>query len=237
MFCRISLSDDRYKVIKPPPPNEMSVHSEFHLGRSENGVYVASVCTPAYPLLVWVLDESNGNAKWVLRHSDCLESRLEHQDYYRPVLGPWVLQDINFYKRVEYYKEHDEPDEGMEYLRQRKLELNCGKEELVQEKFEWDSENDDLLDEGDTVGPGFEGRMHILGFHPFKEVVFVTLGLHRVLACHLKDSKIQDLGDLYPTNYHEVMPSDQYIAESFTYTPCWVGHQKAKKCVDSHPGK
>ncbi|KAK1645373.1 hypothetical protein QYE76_063178 [Lolium multiflorum] len=86
-----------------------------------------------------------------------------------PMVSPHY-EDINFfYKCVKYYKEHDEPDEGMEYLRQRKFELNCNKEELVQEKFEWDSEDDDLLDVGDTVGPGFKGCTHILGFHPFKE--------------------------------------------------------------------
>ncbi|WVZ59894.1 hypothetical protein U9M48_009982 [Paspalum notatum var. saurae] len=50
---------------------------------------------------------------------------------------------------------------------------------------EWDSDDDSLLpDNGDKTG--YKRYKTFLGFHPYKEVIF------------LNDSKIQDLGYVYP---------------------------------------
>ncbi|KAM3392649.1 hypothetical protein ACQJBY_013677 [Aegilops geniculata] len=222
-IMRISLSNDKYQVIKPPLHGELGGCQKLHLGRSENGVYLASC--QASLLMVWVLDESCGQMNWVLKHSSCLPPIL---DYDRPVLGPWVLQDINY---NGYLKERKELIEGgedteyMKYLKEKKLELNSSKEELVEEKFEWDSENDNILLKEDVVDARGNGYFDILGFHPYKEIVFLGVSMYRGIAYHLKDSKVQDLGYLHPTTCHLALSNECFITESFPYTPCLTGHR------------
>ena len=153
-------------------------------------------------------------------------------DYDRPVLGPWVLQDINY---KGYLKERKERIEGgedtkyMEYLKENKLELNSGKEQLVEEKFEWDFENDNVLHKEDEVDGRGSRYFGILGFHPYKEVVFLHQSICRGLAYHLKDSKVQDLGYLYPTTCHLALGAERFITDSFPYTPCLIELQKATR--------
>ena len=149
-------------------------------------------------------------------------------DYDRPVLGPWVLQDINYNGYLKERKELIEGGEDTEYmkeLKENKLELNSGKEELVEEKFEWDSENDNILHKEDVVDARGNGYFDILGFHPYKEIAFLGVSMYRGIAYHLKDSKVQDLGYLYPTTSHLAVLNEYFITESFPYTPCWTGHQ------------
>jgi hypothetical protein len=131
------------------------------------------------------------------------------------------LQDINFNEYIGDYTEPDEPDEGMGFLMQKKFELKS--QELVEKNYEWDSENDNIVDNCS------HGYVDLLGFHPFKEIVFLSVSLHRGLAYHLKDSKVQDLGYLYPTSYYEVLSNEQFIAESFPYMACWIGLEKAER--------
>uniref|UniRef100_A0A8R7RB58 Uncharacterized protein n=1 Tax=Triticum urartu TaxID=4572 RepID=A0A8R7RB58_TRIUA len=95
--------------------------------------------------------------------------------------------------------EGGEDTEYMEYLKENKLELNSGKEQLVEEKFEWDSENDNILHKEDVVDARGNGYFDILGFHPYKEIAFLGVSMYRGIAYHLKYSKVQDLGYLYPT--------------------------------------
>ena len=70
MCCRICLSKDEYRVIKPPPG--IGIHSEnLVLGKSEKGPYLAAQSLYyADPCLrVWILDESNHErGEWVLTH-------------------------------------------------------------------------------------------------------------------------------------------------------------------------
>ncbi|XP_044964697.1 uncharacterized protein LOC123425094 [Hordeum vulgare subsp. vulgare] len=215
---RISLSNDKYQVIKPP---ELGECRKLHLGRSEKGIYFASICERSR-LLVWVLDESSRQPNWVLNHSNCLPPILD-----RHVLGPWVLQDINFNQYLKETKGHNEEGEDtgyVKYLKEKKLELNSGKEELVEEKFEWDFENDNTLHKEDVVDAG-NGYFGILGFHPYKEIVFLYVNMKRGLAYHLKDLKVQDLGHLYPTTCHLALTNECFITESFPYTLCWTGHE------------
>ncbi|KAM3372532.1 hypothetical protein ACQJBY_019430 [Aegilops geniculata] len=220
---RISLSNDKYQVIKPPIHGELGECRKLHLGRSENGVYLATTSFETSPLMVWVLDESCGQMNWVLKYNSCLPPIL---DYDRPVLGPWVLQDVNYNEYLKERKERTggfEDTEYMEYLKENKLELNSGKEELVEEKFEWDSENDNILHKEDVVDAHGNGYFDILGFHPYKEVVFLGVSMYMGIAYNFKDSKVQDLGYLYPTTCHLALPNECFITESFPYTPCWTG--------------
>ncbi|KAF7006334.1 hypothetical protein CFC21_021383 [Triticum aestivum] len=222
---RISLSNDKYHVIKPPIHGELGECRKLHLGRSENGVYLATTIFETSHLMVWVLDESCGQMNWVLKYNSCLPPIL---DYDRHVLGPWVLQDVNYNGYLKERKEGTEDDEDieyMEYLKENKLELNSGKEELVEEKFEWDSENDNILHKEDVVDAHGSGYIDILGFHPYKEIVFLAVSMYRGIAYNFKDSKVQDLGYLYPTTCHLALPNECFITESFPYTPCWTGHQ------------
>uniref|UniRef100_K3ZC48 F-box domain-containing protein n=1 Tax=Setaria italica TaxID=4555 RepID=K3ZC48_SETIT len=64
---RISLSDNTYRMIRPPCGIEMCECPELHLGRSEKGVYCAYF-DDERQLRVWILDESCGRMAWVLRH-------------------------------------------------------------------------------------------------------------------------------------------------------------------------
>lgn len=65
---RISLSNNKYQVIKPPKGrNTLSEEDDIlYLGKSEKGVYCASVDDP---VRVWILDETQGQMEWVLKHN------------------------------------------------------------------------------------------------------------------------------------------------------------------------
>ncbi|EMS62557.1 hypothetical protein TRIUR3_03588 [Triticum urartu] len=143
---------------------------------------------------------------------------------------------INFYcEHINYngyLKERKDLIEGgedteyMEYLKENKLELNSGKEQLVEEKFEWDSENDNILHKEDVVDARGNGYFDILGFHPYKEIAFLGVSMYRGIAYHLKYSKVQDLGYLYPTTCHLALQNECFITVSFPYTPCLTGYRK-----------
>lgn len=67
------MSNCTYKLIEPPMDTEICKGSGLHLGRSKNGVYLASLHTPCL-LMVWVLEEAHGQTNWVLKHNICLRS-------------------------------------------------------------------------------------------------------------------------------------------------------------------
>ncbi|XP_037481983.1 uncharacterized protein LOC119360453 [Triticum dicoccoides] len=173
--------------------------------------------------------------------SDCQNLRLGRSEKGLYFASTWLdeqypstsnlyhLLDINFNVYVKEYKEHNEHRSYMENMIEKKSELNSSKKEPVEEKFEWDSENDNILYKDERcVGRG-DGHIGILGFHPYKEIIFLDVSIYRGLAYHLKDSKVQDLGYLYPTSYYLALPNDRFITGSFSYTPCWLGHQKATR--------
>nr|TKV99745.1 hypothetical protein SEVIR_8G063552v2 [Setaria viridis] len=70
----------------------------------------------------------------------------------------------------------------------------------MEEKFEWDSDNDNVLEPGSRSKDSY---IVFLGFHPYKEVVFLSDKFNRVLAYNWSISKLQDLGKLYPKFYIE----------------------------------
>ncbi|CAN6309915.1 unnamed protein product [Urochloa humidicola] len=198
---RISLSNNTYQVIKPPADAEFSRYEGFYLGKLENKVCCALLDQSRHSrwLRIWFLKETHGRMEWALKHQTNLKlvlARPAHRESYHNE-GPWILQNINYYKY-------------------------CSEDEVVEpENFEWDSDNDNILQTNDKVD-GYNEYIDFLGFHPYKEVVFLCETLHRGLAYHLNGSKVQDLGDLFPTNYGHFCGNHGLIRESFPYTPCWI---------------
>ncbi|XP_020148845.1 uncharacterized protein [Aegilops tauschii subsp. strangulata] len=190
---RISLSNNKYQVIKPPKGRSTLFGKDMlYIGKSEKGIYCAPVDNP---VRVWILDESCGQLEWVLRHNISLHVDTDESS------RPWTLQDVNYY---EGYGE-DAKDEA-----------------IARQKFDWDSDSDNLIDPksmADDESPCYTG---ILGFHPFKEVVFLCVGLQRGLAYHLDSSKVQELGNIFPKCYGTSIGIQPFIKESFIYTPCWM---------------
>lgn len=62
---------------------------------------------------------------------------------------------------------------------------------------------------------------YFLGFHSYKEVVFLELPWFEEVAYHLNSSKVQYRGKLRPKDY--VIRPTNGIYESFPYTPCMIG--------------
>ena len=213
--CRISLSNGKYQVIKPPLDCKGMAYTNLYLGKSVKGVYCA-VRHLASHFSINILDESSGKMEWVFKDS-CSIQPCEIID--GP--GPWTLQDIN------------NQEQGFEYE-------DGNNEAVVEDRFEWDSDNDNVIETNsrgkynsggyinflvDTKRRGrynSGGYIDFLGFHPYKEVIFLSDTLRRGLAYHLNSSKIQDLGNLRPTNYGTEVGIQPFIQESFPYTP-WMG--------------
>ncbi|TVU02705.1 hypothetical protein EJB05_51775, partial [Eragrostis curvula] len=194
----ISLFTNKFQVIEPPKGNKVSLFDGLYLGRSKSGIQCASVDYRKNPhqLQIWSLQDSCGQMEWALKHRADIGPMLPHHEYNQPIGGSWMLQDINYYN---YYE----------------------KEKIaVPEKCEWDSDNDDVLENGDRVGEDSK-YISFLGFHPYKDVVFLAESCRRGLAYHWNSSKIQLLGNIEP---NEPCISQLFgpISETFLYTPCWM---------------
>ncbi|OEL30007.1 hypothetical protein BAE44_0008972 [Dichanthelium oligosanthes] len=201
----ISLSDNEYQIIKPPVGIEVSTKPEaLYLGKSEKGVYYALVddSDQICQLRVWILKKMCDQLEWVLIHQTDPGSILARQKHERRQINnrPWILNDIN-------------------YRRRRGEDGN--RKAVVPEKFEWDSDNDNVIQAEDGVEE-YNEFIDFLGFHPYKEVVFLSESYRRGLAYHLNSSKVQELGNLYPTNYGKIAGQHQLIRESYPYTTCWM---------------
>jgi hypothetical protein len=89
-------------------------------------------------------------------------------------------------------------------------EANCDEDSkgmLVDEDFD----SGITLEVEDKVECDYSRRyIHFLGFHPYKEIVFLWVSRARVVAYDLSRSKVQDLGMLHL----------QSIGHVFPYTPC-----------------
>ncbi|KAL6637159.1 hypothetical protein ACP70R_024731 [Stipagrostis hirtigluma subsp. patula] len=211
---RISVSDNSFQVIKAPIIIEEG--QNLHLGKSEKGVY----CALAYErckVKVWFLDESCCQIKWTLKHDADLVGRALHkiepvvtyQNCQRQVRGPWILQDINHHYYSKYCYNEDDND------------IQVAAHE---ENYEWDSKDEKLewnSDSEDREERNYYGNIDILGFHPYKEIIFLGESFERGLAYHWNSSKVQYLGHLRPTEYDD-LPNELGIQESFPYTPCWI---------------
>ncbi|CAM0879165.1 unnamed protein product [Alopecurus aequalis] len=210
---RISLSEDKYRVIKLPA----DTGRDPYLGLSQKGVYLASFFD--HQIRVCILDESNGQVEWVFKHDYDLRpvKEFDSKEY-----GPWTLEDINYHFVLSHLQKVNR-EEATRYRQKKKA--------LVQEKFEWNSDNDDFVDNQDMVEAHKDEYFHveILGFHPYKEILFLSrAGEFRSnatgLAYHFNSFKVESLGSIYPTDYDcfdfHVINESRHIY-SFPYTPMY----------------
>uniref|UniRef100_A0A8I6X4E7 Uncharacterized protein n=1 Tax=Hordeum vulgare subsp. vulgare TaxID=112509 RepID=A0A8I6X4E7_HORVV len=77
--------------------------------------------------------------------------------------------------------------------------------------------DDETLDEEKTFSPNY--ITSILGFYPYKEIIFLRTSHMRAMAYHLSSSKVEDLGCLS-------LAGDDSIKASFVYTPCFFFFEK-----------
>ncbi|GJN08245.1 hypothetical protein PR202_ga26145 [Eleusine coracana subsp. coracana] len=89
---------------------------------------------------------------------------------------------------------------------------------------EWDFDVDGILHYDEDEDYHCSRVIDFLGFHPYKEVVFLMVS-STVVAYHLKTSKIQWLGESYSEDYDTI---SQGIYEAFPYTPCLIGKLRKK---------
>ncbi|TVU04249.1 hypothetical protein EJB05_00004, partial [Eragrostis curvula] len=215
---RLSLSDDKYRIVERPVDTKVSTF--IYLGKSALGVYGACFYQ-RFRLRVWLLSEMCDQMEWVLKHEvDLYEWLLKLQlsnqlpeGWYHFELrprGPWTLQDLHHY----HYYPSDEEDNA---------------ETPTEDEVEWNSDASDDKElqrrsdnDHSVLGTYYNDTVKILGFHPFKEIVFLHESKRRGLAYHWRISKFEDLGNLYPTSWCWVDINNQNIESSFPYTPCWI---------------
>ncbi|GJN21628.1 hypothetical protein PR202_gb09122 [Eleusine coracana subsp. coracana] len=197
---RISLSDAKYQIIKPPEDTDSDLYtdSNLYLGRSQRGIYCTLLENPHQ---IYILDESCGEMKWVANHHIQSFPGLVFQE----IDGPWTLQDNNYHS----CKDLDEWDSD-------------NGEAIEERKFEWDSDNDNVMDTKVWKYLRLHAEVTFLGFHPYKDVVFLSHRITRGVAYHLHTGKVQDLGNLCPKHYGTGMGIEPFIEESFIYAP-WMG--------------
>ncbi|VAH09307.1 unnamed protein product [Triticum turgidum subsp. durum] len=186
---RLDLGDNKYRVIELPPISEARGDIMPHLGKSGNGVYYGFV-GDCCKLQIWFLNESIDHTEWMLKHEIGLKPLLENFPWEHSH-GSWFVQGLR-----------DNNDETLD-----------------REKLEWDSDNDDATTASATE-VSVQKKFHkyisrILGFHPYKEIIFLHISDTRVVAYHLKNSKVEDLGCL-------PVDGDDWIQSSCVYTPCWI---------------
>ncbi|XBH85679.1 hypothetical protein VPH35_073533 [Triticum aestivum] len=195
--ARLSLPEGKYRVLNTPVDFEESKHARPYLGKSEKGVYFATIHKYNNLLQVWNLNESSGPIDWILEHTIELdESTLwaAARFYQHEINGPWILEDNN----------NDDVENKMVPLK---------------ENIEWNSDDDNVMSNQGGCEEQY-GHIYFLGFHPYKEVIFLGLSFIGV-AYHLNSSKVQYLGKLRPKDYCTAYSNGIY--ESFMYTPCMVG--------------
>ncbi|CAN6294996.1 unnamed protein product [Urochloa humidicola] len=202
---RISMSNAKYRMVPKPSEAEYEHHGCLSLGRSEKGLYCASD-HDSHGLRIFLLNESDGQLRWELKHTVDLKSfaRKLHarEDYNHQHKVLWRERDINHYK-YPYG--------------------NSKQREAVEDSFEWNSDDDDVLNTEDMFEGFYSGYTTFLGFHPYKEVAFLELDLTRAVAYHWNTNKFQDLGNLNPKEYTEAAGHAAQLVNAFIYTPCWMG--------------
>ncbi|KAF8711192.1 hypothetical protein HU200_029207 [Digitaria exilis] len=156
LYCRISLSDNKYRVIRLPTED-----GEFYLEKSRKGIYCATLVEESQ-LQIWFLNDDecgHDQKQWVLKHDRDIFPILPNLNYDEQCDGPWILQE--FYYRQQHIQHTDE-DTDVD-------DNGAIVEEKVEEK-EWDSDNDNVLEPGSRSK---DSCIDFLGFHPYKEV-FLT---------------------------------------------------------------
>lgn len=166
------------------------------IGRSENGVYFAAI-DDVDTLWVWILlGEYGDEMEWVPKHQVSLNTRswwLHEQRYDKVKYDePWILDNRNEEEQqvsVQYdEEEYDELWMDRHNNKRKKQQVS------VQGKDCWDSDEDDVIDASDDQEEeSYSGHVKFPGFHPYKEVIFLS-NQGSAVACHLNSSKVQYLG-------------------------------------------
>ncbi|XP_037427661.1 uncharacterized protein LOC119293221 [Triticum dicoccoides] len=190
-ILRITLTDGSYEVIKSPTGSKMEDSTNLYLGKSKKGVYCTLIYNDTWGgLQIWLLTESCGKWEWVLKNGINFAAAVAKFSWFSrdENQGPWILQK-------------GDCDENV-------------KEAPVQDNYEWDFDNGIILAAEDKVESDDMnlGVLYFLGFHPFKEIVFLRTQA-RVVAYDFSRLKVQDLGQLRV----------QCVGSVFPYTPCWTG--------------
>uniref|UniRef100_M8C073 Uncharacterized protein n=1 Tax=Aegilops tauschii TaxID=37682 RepID=M8C073_AEGTA len=140
--------------------------------------------------------------EWVLKGEYNLK-RL--QTSYQHAHGPWVLEDINY------------------GLFSSQLPL-VKKKAAVEEKAEWNSDDDSVDDNVDVVQE-CNHACDILGFHPFKEIMFMSsftkeTWVATVHTFHLNSSSVECIGNMSRAKYDvfELMTRSDQEYKYFPYT-------------------
>jgi hypothetical protein len=197
--CRIALCNDKYQMIKSPAkknnPKGLLIDKyerQTYLGKSEKGVYFAVLSQGdswepyEWPRFrVWLLKESCGQMVWVLKIDTMLQAMVDNfciESYGTP----WIVN----YTEDEAYA--------------------VSEERYKDDESEWDFDSGIVLPEAENkVATSYCG-MKLVGFHPYKEIVFF-FNAGRVVSYHLNSSKVRDLGRMW-----------RPIDCSFPYTACWM---------------
>nr|XP_020189819.3 uncharacterized protein LOC109775487 [Aegilops tauschii subsp. strangulata] len=209
-IMRITLSDGAYQVIKSPAGGKMNGSAHLYLGKSNKGVYCALIYhNLQHQFQVWLLDESCGRMGWELKndikfapvmakislvkYKDGFPNKKKHKDQN---LRPWIFLRGNCF------------DEDV-------------KQGLTEDNAEWDYSKGFILETQDLKVNSdhmhFE-EVYFLGFHPYKEIVFLWMSRDTAVAYDFSSSKVQCLGKLHA----------HWIGKSFPYTPCWIGELSEK---------
>ncbi|XP_052147380.1 uncharacterized protein LOC127766354 [Oryza glaberrima] len=219
---RISLSDGKYQVIKHPTVYYKKFKPNFLIGKSEKGVYLASLEFD-HNLSIWVLNGSCGRFEWLLKHQNNLMPLLLRLNCGKQARRPWILQNVNYHLYCQkfpgewnlYDWEYDpsHPDY------QNDSDDDDSDEALDENNFKWNFDDDSVVDTQECFENYKSGSLDFLGFHPYKEMVF--LGSSKGLAYHWNSTKLQYLGNLRP-KHREYFVRNGNINRSFPYTPCWM---------------
>jgi len=181
--------------------------------------------------------------EWVLKHDIDLETyarkfnKIFEEDHAKQTGGPWILQDVNYRKNCERYRHAQlmgEPwaQQDVDYHLLWHFEgyRNKDKAPPVEEKYDWNSDEDSVLDNIEDAAEGeYSSCYQFLGFHPYKEIAYLEFSRKRGFAYHWNSSEFQDLGSLEPEeeySYYEEEYSyygKRVVDASFPYTPCWMG--------------
>lgn len=73
LICRMSLPNNKYRVIKLPISIADGRHTRCNLGKSKHDLYFTAIRV-WYDLRVWILDDSCCQPQWVLKHENDLEA-------------------------------------------------------------------------------------------------------------------------------------------------------------------
>ncbi|TVU24562.1 hypothetical protein EJB05_27007, partial [Eragrostis curvula] len=206
-ILKMCLSNNKFRVIKSPVCQDDSyIGATTYLGKSEKGMYFATIHHDYCQLRVWMLHE-------LCEGTECATI---HHDYLKPAVW-WMLAATKL-KR----------DAGPWNLDQYDNAGKKGKARgLVNHDSEWDSEDDNVVDfasRSDEESQLLRNANDVprdvayslLGFHPYREVVYLCAA-HVAVAYHLKDSKVQHLGTIRLHDWH------YSVDEAFMYTPCMIG--------------